>query len=138
MASAAEMMSALGWQGMQNKRLAITSLLLAAATVVVAQENTASGTTGKAAASSGNQSSESSSGDDDRGVVDQDPIGSSDNTDMPANGVTATLPLEGDATQNALAANAEPKANESIIATDDYRATERISEDRSVSFPVDI
>jgi len=132
------MMSALGWQGMQNKRLAIMALLLAAASVVVAQENTASGTTGKAAASSGNQSSESSSGDDDRGVVDQDPIGSSDNTDMPANGVTATSPLEGDATQNALAANAEPKANESIIATDDYRATERISEDRSVSFPVDI
>ena len=123
---------------MQNKRLAIMALLLAGATVVFAQENTASGKTGKAVASSGNQSSESSSGEDDRGVVDQDPIGSSDNTDMPANGVAATSPLEGDATENALAANAEPKANESIIATDDYRATERISEDRSVSFPVDI
>ena len=132
------MMSALGWQGMQNKRLAIMALLLGAATVVFAQENTASGTAGKAVAPSGNQGSESSSGNYDRGVVDQDPIGSSDNTDMPANGVTATSPLEGDATQNALAANAEPKANESIIATDDYRATERISEDRSVSFPVDI
>ena len=123
---------------MQNKRLAIIALLLAAASIVFAQDNTASDTTGKAVASSGNQSSASSSGNDDRGVVDQDPIGSSDNTDMPANGVTATSPLEGDATENALAANAEPKANESIIATDDYRATERISEDRSVSFPVDI
>ena len=132
------MMSALGWQGMRNKQLAITALLLAAATMVFAQENTESGSTGKAVASSGNQSSESSSGDDDRGVVDQDPIGSSDNTDMPANGVTATSPLEGDATENVTAANAEPKANESLTATDDYRATERISEDRSVSFPVDI
>lgn len=132
------MMSALGWQGMQNKRLAIMALLLAAATVVFAQENTASATTGKALASSGNQSSASSSGNADRGVVGQDQIHSFDNTDMPANGVTATSPLEGDATENASAANAEPKANESITATDDYRATERISEDRSVSFPVDI
>lgn len=132
------MMSALGWQGMQNKRLAIMALLLAAATVVFAQENTASATTGKALASSGNQSSASSSGNADRGVVGQDQIHSFDNTDMPANGVTATSPLEGDATENVSAANAEPKANESITATDDYRATERISEDRSVSFPVDI
>ena len=132
------MMSALGWQGMQNKRLAIMALLLAAATVVFAQENTASARTGKALASSGNQSSASSSGNADRGVLGQDQIDSSDNTDMPANGVTATSPLEGDATENASAANAEPKANESLTATDDYRATERISEDRSVSFPVDI
>ena len=33
------MMSALGWQGMRNKRLTILALLLAAATVVFAQEN---------------------------------------------------------------------------------------------------
>ena len=132
------MMSALGWQGMQNKRLAIMALLLAAATVGYAQENTATGTPGEAVASSDNQSSASSSGNADRGVVGQDQIHSSDNTDMPANGVIATSPLEGDATENASAANAEPKANESITATDDYRATERISEDRSVSFPVDI
>ena len=123
---------------MRNKKLAITALLLAAATMVFAQENTASGASGKAVASSDNQSSASSSGNDDRGIVDQDPIGSSENTDVPTGGVIATSPLEGDATENALAANAEPKANESIIATDDYRATERISEDRSVSFPVDI
>ena len=57
---------------------------------------------------------------------------------MPANGVTATSPLEGDATEQRSGRNAGPEANESIIATDDYRATERISEDRSVSFPVDI
>ena len=132
------MMSASGWQGMQNKRLAIMALLLATATVGYAQENTASGTTGKAVASSDNQSSASSSGNDDRGLVDQDQTGSSENTDVPAGGVIATSPLEGDAKENASAANAEPKANKSITATDDYRATERISEDRSVSFPVDI
>ena len=138
MASAAEMMSALGWQGMRNKQLAITALLLAATTMVSAQENTAIGTTGKAVASSDNQSSASLSGNDDRGLVDQDQIGSSENTDVPADSVIATSPLEGDATENTSAANSEPKANESITATDEYRATERISEDRSVSFPVDI
>ena len=123
---------------MQNKQLAIMALLLAAGSVVFAQDNTASDTTGKAVASSDTQSSASSSGNDDRGVVGQYQIDSSDNTDMPANGVIATSPLEGDAKENASAANAEPKANKSITATDDYRATERISEDRSVSFPVDI
>ena len=132
------MMSALGWQGMRNKQLAITALLLAATTMVSAQENTAIGTTGKAVASSDNQSSASLSGNDDRGLVDQDQIGSSENTDVPADSVIATSPLEGDATENTSAANSEPKANESITATDEYRATERISEDRSVSFPVDI
>ena len=123
---------------MRNKRLAIMALLLAAATMVFAQENTASGTTGKAVASSDNQSSASSSGNDDRGLVGKDQIDSSENTDVPAGGVIAMSPLEGDAKENASAANAEPKTNESITATDDYRATERISEDRSVSFPVDI
>ena len=123
---------------MRNKQLAITALLLAATTMVSAQENTAIGTTGKAVASSDNQSSASLSGNDDRGLVDQDQIGSSENTDVPADSVIATSPLEGDATENTSAANSEPKANESITATDEYRATERISEDRSVSFPVDI
>ena len=123
---------------MRNKQLAITALLLAATTMVSAQENTAIGTTGKAVASSDNQSSASLSGNDDRGLVDQDQIGSSENTDVPADSVIATSPLEGDATENTSAVNSEPKANESITATDEYRATERISEDRSVSFPVDI
>lgn len=132
------MMSALGWQGMRNKRLAIMALLLATATVGYAQENTATGTPGEAPASSDNQSSASSSSNGDKSAVDLDQIDSSGNTDETTDGVTATSPLEGDATENASAANAEPKANESITATDDYRATERISEDRSVSFPVDI
>lgn len=132
------MMSALGWQGMPNKRLAIMALLLATATVAYAQENSATDTPGEAVASSDNQSSASSSGNDDRGLVGKDQIDSPENTDETTDGVTATSPLEGDATGNASAANAESKTNESITATDDYRATERISEDRSVSFPVDI
>ena len=132
------MMSALGWQGMRNKRLAIMALLLATTTVGYAQENTATGTPGEAVASSDNQSSESSISNGKKNAVDLDQLDSSGNTDETTDGVTATSPLEGDATENASVANAEPKANESITATDDYRATERISEDRSVSFPVDI
>ncbi len=132
------MMSALGWQGMRNKRLAIMALLLATATVGYAQENTATGTPGETLASSDNQSSASSSSSGDKSAMDLDQIDSSGNTDETTDGVTAMSPLESDATENASAANAEPKANESITATDDYRATERISEDRSVSFPVDI
>lgn len=132
------MMSALGWQGMRNKRLAIMALLLATATVGYAQVNTATGTPGEAVASSDNQSSESSSSNGDKSAMDLDQIDSSGNTDETTDGITATSPLEGDATENASAANAESELNESITAADDYRATERISEDRSVSFPVDI
>ena len=123
---------------MRNKRLTILALLLAAATVVFAQENTASGTPGKNVASSDNQSSESSSSNGDKSVVDQDQIVSSDETDTSADSVTATSPLGGSATENVSSANPEPNVNESTASTDDYRATERISEDRSVSFPVDI
>ena len=123
---------------MRNKRLTILALLLAAATVVFAQENPASGTPGKNVASSDNQSSESSSSNGDKSVVDQDQIVSSDETDTSADSVTATSPLGGSATENVSSANPEPNVNESIASTDDYRATERISEDRSVSFPVDI
>ncbi|REJ71549.1 MAG: hypothetical protein DWQ28_01910, partial [Proteobacteria bacterium] len=113
-------------------------LLLATATVGYAEENTATGTPGEALASSDNQSSESSSSNGDKSAMDLDQIDSSGNTDETTDGVTATSPLEGDATENASAANAESELNESITAADDYRATERISEDRSVSFPVDI
>jgi hypothetical protein len=138
MASAAEMMSALGWQGMRNKRFTVIAILLTAATVVFAQENTASRSPGKTVAPSGNQSSASLNSTGDKRVADQDQIDSNNGTNASANDLTATSPLEGDATENVTAANAEPKANESLTATDDYRATERISEDRSVSFPVDI
>jgi hypothetical protein len=108
------MMSALGWQGMRNKRLTILALLLAAATVVFAQENDPSET-------ASNPVTPVEAPFDAEAVTEE-------------RTVTATSPES----NNAAVASAGSEANESLTATDDYRATERISEDRSVSFPVDI
>lgn len=116
MASAAEMMSALGWQGMRNKRLTILALLLAAATVVFAQENDPSET-------ASNPVTPVEAPFDAEAVTEESTVTA-----------TATSPES----NNAAVASAGSEANESLTATDDYRATERISEDRSVSFPVDI
>jgi len=116
MASAAEMMSALGWQGMRNKRLTILALLLAAATVVFAQENDPSETASNAV------------------TPVEAPFDAEAVTEESTVTATATSPES----NNAAVASAGSEANESLTATDDYRATERISEDRSVSFPVDI
>ena len=110
------MMSALGWQGMRNKRLTILALLLAAATVVFAQENDPSKT-----ASDPVTPVES--------LFDAEAV-----TEASAVTATAASPES----NNAAVASAGSEATESLTATDDYRATERISEDRSVSFPVDI
>lgn len=118
MASAAEMMSALGWQGMRNKRLTILALLLAAATVVFAQEN---------------DPSETASNPVTPGEAPFDAVAVTEESTVTVT-VTATSPES----NNAAVASAGSEANESLTATDDYRATERISEDRSVSFPVDI
>lgn len=110
------MTSVLEWQGMQNKQLPIMAIFLTVATVVYAQENTSAETPSKSVA--------------------------------PADAVlnTGTAPEESAATArpgspesgDAAVTSTESEANESLTATDDYRATERISEDRSVSFPVDI
>lgn len=43
-----------------------------------------------------------------------------------------------DLAQEAIIATAESNSDNPEIASDEYRPTERISEDRSVSFPVDI
>ncbi len=108
------MMSALGWQGMRNKRLTILALLLAAATVVFAQENDPSETANNPV------------------TPVEAPFDAEEVTEESA--ATAASPES----NNAAVASAAPKPNKSLTATDDYRATERISEDRSVSFPVDI
>jgi len=110
------MMSALGWQGMRNKRLTILALLLAAATVVFAQENDPSET-------ASNPVTPVEAPFDAEAVTEESTVTA-----------TATSPES----NNAAVASAGSEANESLTATDDYRATERISEDRSVSFPVDI
>ena len=116
MASAAEMMSALGWQGMRNKRLTILALLLAAATVVFAQDNDPSETASNPVT----------------------PVEAPLDAGAAATGSAVTATATSPKSNNAAVASAGSEANESVTATDDYRATERISEDRSVSFPVDI
>ena len=116
MASAAEMMSALEWQGMRNKRLTILALLLAAATIVFAQENDPSKTASNPV------------------TPVEAPFNAEAVTEESAVTATAASPES----NNATVASAGSEANESLTTTDDYRATERISEDRSVSFPVDI
>ena len=116
MASAAEMMSALGWQGMRNKRLTILALLLAAATVVFAQENDPSETASNPVT----------------------PVEAPFDAEAVTEESTVTATAISPESNNAAVASAGSEANDSLTATDDYRATERISEDRSVSFPVDI
>lgn len=110
------MMSALGWQGMRNKRLTILALLLAAATVVFAQENDPSETASNPVT----------------------PVEATFDAEAVTEESTVTATITSPESNNAAVASAGSEANESLTATDDYRATERISEDRSVSFPVDI
>jgi len=110
------MMSALGWQGMRNKRLTILALLLAAATVVFAQENDPSETASNPVT----------------------PVEAPFDAEAVTEESTVTATPTSPESNNAAVASAGSEANESLTATDDYRATERISEDRSVSFPVDI
>jgi hypothetical protein len=54
------------------------------------------------------------------------------------NAGVAAQSLESTKTEDAAVTSATSEDNEPLVAADDYRATERISEDRSVSFPVDI
>ena len=110
------MMSALGWQGMRNKRLTILGLLLAAATVVFAQENNPRETASNPVA----------------------PVEATVDAEAATKESAVTASAASPESNNAPVASAGSEAIESLTATDDYRATERISEDRSVSFPVDI
>lgn len=110
------MMSALGWQGMRNKRLTILALLLAAATAVFAQEN----------------------GPSEIASNPVTPVEAPFDAEAVTEESTVTATATSPESNNAAVASAGSEANESLTATDDYRATERISEDRSVSFPVDI
>ena len=107
---------ALGWQGMLNKRFIMLSALFAA-TTVIAQEDAS------------NRAPETP-------IMDQTPdssagiIGTESNTAL-ASEESAQKSTEQKGTADSDLSKPEP-------AADDYRATERISEDRSVSFPVDI
>jgi len=106
---------------MQNKRRALVTLLLACACVALAQENT-SGEAPPTVTDTGS------------GVENADTDGFRETNDEG----TRTSPPEGSASADPSPMSAEPDTIEAERRVDDYRATERISEDRSVSFPVDI
>ena len=122
MVSAAETMSALGWQGMRNKRLAIMTLLLAGATAVFAQENTSSEPPSKSEVQPENQTSEPKS----------------NNTDIERMGMPDSGPLDGSLQEKPTPSKVETETTRPQSAGDDYRPSRRISGDRSVKFPVDI
>lgn len=107
---------ALGWQGMLNKRFVMLTALVVA-TTTTAQENAP---TTAPETPMMDQTSDSSAGI----------IGTESNTAL-ASGDPAQKSAEQTGTADSDLSKSEPSA-------DDYRATERISEDRSVSFPVDI
>lgn len=122
MVSAAETMSALGWQGMRNKRLAITAILLAATTIVFAQEETSSESPSKSEVQTENQTSELKT----------------NNTDIERLGIPASESIDGSIPAKATSSTEETEATRPQSAGDDYRPSRRISGDRSVKFPVDI
>lgn len=107
---------------MRNKRLALMTLLLAMATPALTQENIARETQATDKAQVESQKSESLT----------------DAVDQAAVGTATAAPSEGSTTEEPSITNTELGASEPASTVDDYRATERISEDRSVSFPVDI
>lgn len=120
--SAAETMSALGWQGMRNKRLAITAILLAATTIVFSQEETSSESPSKSEVQTENQTSELKT----------------NNTDIERLGIPASESIDGSIPAKATSSTEETEATRPQSAGDDYRPSRRISGDRSVKFPVDI
>ena len=110
------MMWASEWQGMRNKQVTIMGLLLAIAASALAQESgsgaPSTAATEAAASVSPSKATESEVREAEQGAEDiaQEPV----------------------------LATAESSPDNSDIVSDEYRPTERISEDRSVSFPVDI
>lgn len=143
MASAAEMTLALGWQGMRNRRLLLTTALLATASLVHAQEQPSDNE-----GLNNNQLSESPTSTSESNGEDLGDINNTQQNAASAPGAAAVgvrvnegaspSPFDGSENNGASDVNNALEANEPSIAADDYRATERISEDRSVSFPVDI
>lgn len=146
MVSAAETMSALGWQGMRNKRPIFVAVLLAAATLVIAQVNTSNESPSDSVAQAENERLQAPSGTGTRnsgelGDTNSPREDSANGTNAPVsatNAGVAAQSLESTKTEDAAVTSATSEDNEPLVAADDYRATERISEDRSVSFPVDI
>jgi hypothetical protein len=129
MVSAGVMTLDLGWQGMRSKFWFGVFSFAGLALVALAQDEGVEATTNKTGVT---QVAPASSG---AGTVSQDDTG------------TATAVLEGiadaviDSVDGAKTEAADLNSKEmasSAAADDNYTPTERISEDRSVSFPVDI
>ena len=129
MVSAGVMTLDLGWQGMQSKFWVGVLSFAGLALVAFAQDEGTEAKTNKTGVS------QVAPGSSDAGAFREDDTG------------TAAAPLEGiedaviDSVDGAQPEAADLNSKEtasSVKADDNYTPTERISEDRSVSFPVDI
>jgi hypothetical protein len=103
---------------MPNKHIVMLSIFLAAAAAAVGQE--------------GSPATGSESAGETQAVV------STTDTDDKISDEVQTQALESASTQDSNVTEPEISSTETNSAPDRYRPTERISEDRSVSFPIDI
>ena len=118
------MMSDSGWPDMPNKHIVMLSIFLAAAAAAVGQE----GSPATGSESAGETQAVASTTDADADADADDEISDE----------VQTQALESASTQDSNVTEPEISSTETNSAPDRYRPTERISEDRSVSFPIDI
>jgi len=116
------MMSDSGWPDMPNKHIVMLSIFLAAAAAAVGQE----GSPATGSESAGETQAVASTTDADADADDE------------ISDEVHTQALESASTQDSNVTEPEISSTETNSAPDRYRPTERISEDRSVSFPIDI
>ena len=115
-------MSDSGWPDMPNKHIVMLSIFLAAAAAAVGQE----GSPATGSESAGETQAVASTTDADADADDE------------ISDEVHTQALESASTQDSNVTEPEISSTETNSAPDRYRPTERISEDRSVSFPIDI
>jgi hypothetical protein len=128
MVSAGVMMLDLGWQGMQSKFWVGVLSFSGLALVAFAQDEGVEATTNKT------EITQVAPGSGSAVVVSENNTGTAAELEDIADAVIDSLD---DAQPEATDLNSEETAS-SATADDNYTPTERISEDRSVSFPVDI
>jgi hypothetical protein len=109
---------------MPNKHIVMLSIFLAAAAAAVGQE----GSPATGSESAGETQAVASTTDADADADADDEISDE----------VQTQALESTSTQDSNVTEPEISSTETNSAPDRYRPTERISEDRSVSFPIDI
>ena len=119
----------LGWQGMQSKFWVGVLSFAGLALVALAQDEGVEATTNKTGVT---QVAPASSG---AGAVNEDDTGT---TAAALEGIADTVIDSVDGAQPEAADLNSEETVSSATADDNYTPTERISEDRSVSFPVDI